>query len=177
MRILLISISALILIMGCISTQTISKLKPLSTNATYCDAQTLCVEGYCYQFEDQATPICWTGNPCNRCVSGNCNMLESYPMRVICASETSTANPASTHCIELGYNLTVVNKPEGQVGYCIFNDGSECEEWAFYSGECDESNPAPCKDLCGDGTCQEIVCLGSTCPCSENNITCPTDCA
>src|SRR5262245_10070607 len=23
-----------------------------------------------------------------------------------------------------------------------------------------------CKDLCGDGECQEIVCLGSGCPCS-----------
>lgn len=34
-----------------------------------------------------------------------------------------------------------------------------------------------CKDLCGDQVCQEIVCLGSGCPCAESQVTCPKDCA
>jgi hypothetical protein len=33
-----------------------------------------------------------------------------------------------------------------------------------------------CKNLCGDGTCQEIVCLAIGCPCPETPATCPEDC-
>jgi hypothetical protein len=33
-----------------------------------------------------------------------------------------------------------------------------------------------CKNLCGDGTCQEIVCLAIGCPCSETSESCPQDC-
>jgi len=33
-----------------------------------------------------------------------------------------------------------------------------------------------CKDLCGDGICQEIVCMAIGCPCSETPQTCPQDC-
>lgn len=33
-----------------------------------------------------------------------------------------------------------------------------------------------CKNLCGDGNCQEIVCLAVGCPCSENYLSCPADC-
>jgi hypothetical protein len=33
-----------------------------------------------------------------------------------------------------------------------------------------------CEDLCGDGTCQEIVCMAIGCPCPETPTTCPEDC-
>ncbi len=33
-----------------------------------------------------------------------------------------------------------------------------------------------CKNLCGDGECQEIVCMAVGCPCAENKATCPKDC-
>lgn len=33
-----------------------------------------------------------------------------------------------------------------------------------------------CKNLCGDGICQEIVCMATNCPCPETPITCPGDC-
>lgn len=33
-----------------------------------------------------------------------------------------------------------------------------------------------CKDLCGDGVCQEIVCLAEGCPCPETPQSCPQDC-
>ena len=46
-------------------------------------------------------------------------------------------NPASKYCIEQGYNSTIRTNPDGsQTGYCIFTDGSECEEWAYFRGEC-----------------------------------------
>jgi hypothetical protein len=33
-----------------------------------------------------------------------------------------------------------------------------------------------CKDLCGDGICQEVVCMALGCPCPETPKTCPQDC-
>jgi len=33
-----------------------------------------------------------------------------------------------------------------------------------------------CKPMCGDGVCQEIVCMGSGCPCVETVESCPVDC-
>jgi inhibitor of cysteine peptidase len=46
-------------------------------------------------------------------------------------------NPASKYCVEQGYNISIRTDPNGsQAGYCIFPDGKECEEWAYYRGEC-----------------------------------------
>jgi putative hemolysin len=45
-------------------------------------------------------------------------------------------NPASVHCIEQGYELEMRTDDKGTSGYCLFPDGSECEEWAFFRGEC-----------------------------------------
>jgi len=45
-------------------------------------------------------------------------------------------NPASEFCVEQGYDLEIRDEAGGQVGYCLFPDGSECEEWAFFRGEC-----------------------------------------
>lgn len=33
-----------------------------------------------------------------------------------------------------------------------------------------------CIDQCGDGVCNEIVCLGTNCPCAETSTSCPSDC-
>jgi putative hemolysin len=47
------------------------------------------------------------------------------------------ANPASTYCVDQGNTLEIRTDSEGgQVGICIFPDGSECEEWAYMRGEC-----------------------------------------
>ena len=56
----------------------------------------------------------------------------------------SMANPASKFCVDQGYQSEIRDEAGGQVGYCLFPDGSECEEWAFYRGECapaSESQP------------------------------------
>jgi putative hemolysin len=41
--------------------------------------------------------------------------------------------------------------------------------------EIDNSNSL-CTDMCGDGVCQEIVCLSEGCPCAETVESCPLDC-
>lgn len=46
-------------------------------------------------------------------------------------------NPASAHCVEQGYRSEIRTAADGsQSGVCIFPDGSECDEWAYFRGEC-----------------------------------------
>jgi putative hemolysin len=52
-------------------------------------------------------------------------------------------NPASAYCEEQGYELEMRTDASGTVGYCIFPDGTECEEWAFYRGDCAPGTPQP----------------------------------
>jgi len=47
------------------------------------------------------------------------------------------ANPASVHCQEQGYELEMRTDDNGTYGVCVFPDGSECEEWAYFRGECE----------------------------------------
>jgi len=47
------------------------------------------------------------------------------------------ANPASEYCVGVGGTLEIRTQEDGgQYGVCIFSDGSECEEWALYNGDC-----------------------------------------
>ena len=51
----------------------------------YCDADTPCPKGKeCYQFEDEDKPICWVGDPCEKCKSKKCIVAESYPPQIFC---------------------------------------------------------------------------------------------
>lgn len=53
------------------------------------------------------------------------------------SGEVGLPNPASAFCEARGGRLEIRTGDDGgQVGYCVFSDGSECEEWAFYRGEC-----------------------------------------
>ena len=51
---------------------------------------------------------------------------------------TRIANPASVNCTKNGGKLSIVDKPEGQVGMCTFSNGTVCEEWAYFRGECEK---------------------------------------
>ncbi len=46
-------------------------------------------------------------------------------------------NPASVNCEQKGGKLDIRTAADGsQSGVCVFPDGSECDEWQFYRGEC-----------------------------------------
>ncbi|PKO05730.1 MAG: hypothetical protein CVU41_10665 [Chloroflexi bacterium HGW-Chloroflexi-3] len=46
-------------------------------------------------------------------------------------------NPASVFCEENGGTLEIRTAEDGsQAGFCVFADGSECDEWAYFRGEC-----------------------------------------
>lgn len=59
-----------------------------------------------------------------------------------CAKQTEEqnsqmANPASVYCEEQGGVLEIRTAVGGsQLGYCTLPGGVECEEWAYYRGEC-----------------------------------------
>ncbi len=46
-------------------------------------------------------------------------------------------NPASVYCEQNGGKLELRQDASGGVfGICVFPDGSECDEWAYFRGEC-----------------------------------------
>ncbi len=65
---------------------------------------------------------------------------------ILCAAACSPAaqdggpglpNPAAVNCEESRGRSEIRSAADGnQYGVCIFDDGSECEEWAFMRGEC-----------------------------------------
>jgi len=53
------------------------------------------------------------------------------------------ANPASVFCQEQGFRLELRTDATGsQSGVCHFSDGSQCDEWAYFRGECGPAREA-----------------------------------
>lgn len=53
--------------------------------------------------------------------------------------QTGLANPASVFCADSGGTLEMrAGDDGGQYGVCVFADGTECEEWALFRGDCAE---------------------------------------
>ena len=56
-------------------------------------------------------------------------------------------NPASVYCEQNGNKLEISTAADGsQSGVCVFPDGSTCDEWAYYRGECGpaaQKSPTP----------------------------------
>jgi putative hemolysin len=56
-------------------------------------------------------------------------------------------NPASVYCTQNENKLEIQTAADGsQNGICVFPDGSACDEWAYYRGECNPAtqiNPTP----------------------------------
>ncbi|MFN2138297.1 MAG: YbaY family lipoprotein [Candidatus Promineifilaceae bacterium] len=51
--------------------------------------------------------------------------------------DVALANPAAVFCGEQGFTYEIRTAEDGsQSGACIFDDGSECDAWAYYRGEC-----------------------------------------
>jgi putative hemolysin len=59
--------------------------------------------------------------------------------------QANMPNPASVYCEQNGNKLEIHTAADGsQSGICFFPDGSSCDEWAYYRGEC---GPAAQKSL------------------------------
>ncbi len=61
--------------------------------------------------------------------------------------QVNMPNPASVYCEQNGYRLEIQTASDGsQSGVCVFPDGSTCEEWAYFRGECGpaaQKSPTP----------------------------------
>lgn len=65
-----------------------------------------------------------------------CNSERGTP-----SPEANLPNPASVYCKEHGYQLEIITAEDGnQSAVCIFPDGSSCDEWAYFRGECRPSS-------------------------------------
>jgi len=72
-------------------------------------------------------------------------------------------NPAAAYCEEQGYTLeTRTSADGGQYSVCVFPDGSECEEWAFYRGECGPAVPTATATPMSTGETVHIPEIGLT---------------
>ncbi len=90
------------------------------------------------------------------------------------------ANPASVYCEEQGGNLSIISDKDGsQYGMCGFDDGSSCEEWAFFRGECNKGESLVCssdEDCVQDSCCHAKGCvLKSNAP-SCKGVMCTMNC-
>ena len=69
-----------------------------------------------------------------------CTSVQAQTTPEIPATDTPQANmpnPASVYCEQNGNKLEIFTALDGsQSGVCIFPDGSTCDEWAYYRGEC-----------------------------------------
>ena len=52
-------------------------------------------------------------------------------------------NPASANCVAKGGKVETVKSPTGEAGVCVLPDGTRCDEWAFYRGECPSPRSTP----------------------------------
>jgi len=61
--------------------------------------------------------------------------------------QVNMPNPASVYCEQNGNTLEIRTAADGsQYGVCVFPDGSTCDEWAYFRGECGpavQTNPTP----------------------------------
>jgi putative hemolysin len=61
--------------------------------------------------------------------------------------QVNMPNPASVYCKERGNKHEIRMAADGsQNGICVFSDGSECDEWAYFRGECGpgaQASPIP----------------------------------
>lgn len=47
----------------------------------------------------------------------------------------------------------------------------------FINQKAELAGDRSCRDMCGDGICQEMVCMATGCPCAESAANCPKDCS
>lgn len=61
--------------------------------------------------------------------------------------QANMPNPASVYCEAHGNRHEIITAADGsQSGVCVFPDGSTCDEWAYFRGECGpaaQASPTP----------------------------------
>jgi len=72
------------------------------------------------------------GNPASLAPASGCE-----PARQESEQDAGIANPASVNCLDRGgVEENRTDSTGGQYGVCKFSDGSDCDSWKFFRGEC-----------------------------------------
>ena len=67
------------------------------------------------------------------------------------SNNTTIANPASVFCVQNGGTSRITTAADGsQGGLCVFPNGSQCDEWAYYRGECAPSDQTVTGNVTGN---------------------------
>jgi putative hemolysin len=121
-----------------------------------------CPQGY-RQEGETCNPECYYNEP--RCLlpSVQCERKNGD-------GNVQIANPASVYCEQQGGNLKIVDTPDGQQGICKLKDGTECDEWAYFRGECPSN--APQRHICTEEEKANKACtLDYTPVCGNEGVT------
>lgn len=129
---------------------------------------------------------------------GDFSSLETVPMKIapfllfLVAASFTACSPAAANdpnhpaaqvstfeeCVAAGGTVTRAYPPR-----CVTADGKTfgkgsdmIKAFPGLDRPLEEPKGKACEDRCGDGTCQEIVCMAIGCPCAETAATCPQDC-
>lgn len=77
-------------------------------------------------------------------------------------NNSQLANPASVYCIAHNGSLDIrVNADGSSYGVCVFNETSECEEWAYFRGECSDGSLDSINSCNADSDCIPASCCHS----------------
>lgn len=142
MKKILFSLVVLALLVGCTQTETPAKKEPLlgaSCGTVSPDSRDDCCAS---RNKDTIHIQCvgnWEYNLNNAMCEFVCEVSEIEETKETGETQVGLANPASTYCAQKGYKLEIRDEADGEVGYCIFPDGNECEEWSFFRKECGDS--------------------------------------
>jgi eight-cysteine-cluster-containing protein len=119
-----------------------------------------------------------------RCFDGRCQWEDNLAY-IECMQNLTTglSNPASVYCEEQGFGLEIRTDENGSYGVCVFPDGSECEEWAFYHRECNYTGEKG-TDLCDSAEdcvpaqcCHPTSCINRDYAADCSGIGCTTECS
>lgn len=118
---------------GCTKTQPLSMPTGGLDPTAVCEIQGGTVE---YSKQEADAPVMCVFDDGSECevwalYKDTCQKGTYYP-----SQQAGIANPASQYCEYQGGTVEMREEEGGIVGYCIFADGKECEEWSLYRGEC-----------------------------------------
>ncbi len=86
------------------------------------------------------------------------NACVPIPSPIPAPPKAGMANPASVNCADKGGQLKIEKDAQGgEVGICIFPDGSQCEEWAFMRGECKPGQKPVAPDATASSTANSVT--------------------
>jgi uncharacterized protein len=76
---------------------------------------------------------------------------------VACQRQAEIANPAAVYCLEIGGQIEIVADEAGERGICVLQEGTRCDEWDLFRGECAECATCPLYTPPPPGWCNDGV--------------------